>query len=42
MLHPGKAVKVDVYLSESATHHGVQVYSIILAFLTGESRTLPR
>lgn len=33
MLQPGKAVKVTVYLSEGATHHGVPVYSSILDFL---------
>jgi PII-like signaling protein len=33
MLQPGKAVKVIVYLSEGATHHGVPVYSSILDFL---------
>ena len=33
MLNPGKAVKVTVYLSEGATHHGVPVYSSILDFL---------
>ncbi len=33
MLHPGKAVKVTIYLSEGATHHGVPVYSSILDFL---------
>lgn len=33
MLQPGKAVKVTVYLSEGATHHGVSVYSSILDFL---------
>lgn len=33
MLEPGKAVKVTIYLSEGATHHGVAVYSSILDFL---------
>ena len=33
MLKPGKAVKVSIYLSEGATHHGVPVYSSILDFL---------
>ena len=33
MLNPGKAVKVVIYLSEGATHHGVPVYSSILDFL---------
>jgi PII-like signaling protein len=33
MLQPGKAVKVTVYLSEGATHHGVPIYSSILDFL---------
>jgi uncharacterized protein len=33
MLTPGKAVKVTVYLSEGATHHGVPVYTSILDFL---------
>jgi PII-like signaling protein len=33
MLQLGKAVKVTVYLSEGATHHGVSVYSSILDFL---------
>lgn len=33
MLNPGKAVKVTIYLSEGATHHGVPVYSSILDFL---------
>jgi PII-like signaling protein len=33
MLQPGKAVKVTVYLSEGATHHGVPTYSSILDFL---------
>jgi PII-like signaling protein len=33
MLSPGKAVKVIIYLSEGATHHGAPVYSSILDFL---------
>jgi PII-like signaling protein len=33
MLNPGKAVKVTIYLSGGATHHGVPVYSSILDFL---------
>jgi PII-like signaling protein len=33
MLQPGKAVKVTVYLSEGAKHHGVPTYSSILDFL---------
>jgi PII-like signaling protein len=33
MLSPGKAVKVIIYLSEGATHHGVPAYSSILDFL---------
>jgi PII-like signaling protein len=33
MLQPGKAVKVTIYLSEGATHHGVPVYQSILDFL---------
>jgi uncharacterized protein len=33
MLNPGKAVKVTIYLSEGATHHGAPVYSSILDFL---------
>lgn len=33
MLQPGKAVKVTVYLSDTAKHHGVPVYSSILDFL---------
>ena len=33
MLQPGKAVKVTIYLSEGATHHGIPVYSSILDFL---------
>src|SRR6202142_3514607 len=33
MLNPGKAVKVTIYLSEGATHHGAATYSSILDFL---------
>jgi uncharacterized protein len=33
MLTSGKAVKVVIYLSDGATHHGVPVYSSILDFL---------
>jgi len=33
MLQPGKAVKVTIYLSDGATHHGIPVYSSILDFL---------
>jgi PII-like signaling protein len=33
VLNPGKAIKVTIYLSEGATHHGVPVYSSILDFL---------
>jgi PII-like signaling protein len=33
MLTAGKAVKVSIYLSEGATHHGVSIYSSILDFL---------
>ena len=33
MLHPGKAVKITIYLSDGATHHGVPLYSSILDFL---------
>jgi PII-like signaling protein len=33
MLQPGKAVKVTIYLSDGATHHGLPVYSRILDFL---------
>ena len=33
MLQPGKAVKVTIYLSDGATHHGVPLYSSILDFL---------
>lgn len=33
MLHPGKAVKVAIYLSEGARHRGVPAYTSILDFL---------
>jgi PII-like signaling protein len=33
MLSTGKAVKVTVYLSDGAKHHGVPVYTSILDFL---------
>ena len=33
MLTTGKAVKVIVYLSDGAKHHGVPVYTSILDFL---------
>jgi PII-like signaling protein len=33
MLSPGKAVKVSIYLSEGATHHGVSTSSSILDYL---------
>jgi PII-like signaling protein len=33
MLQPGKAVKVTIYLSDGATHHGLPLYSSILDFL---------
>ena len=33
MLQPGKAVKVTIYLSDTAKHHGVPVYSSLLDFL---------
>jgi PII-like signaling protein len=33
MLQPGKAVKVCIYLSDGATHHGVPVYSSLLDYL---------
>ncbi len=33
MLTTGKAVKVTLYLSDGAKHHGVPVYSSILDFL---------
>lgn len=33
MLQPGKALKVSIYLSEGATHHGIPTYSSILDYL---------
>lgn len=33
MLTSGKAVKVILYLSDGATHHGVPVYASVLDFL---------
>lgn len=33
MLKAGKAVKVSIYLSEDATHHGVSTFATILDFL---------
>lgn len=33
MLTTGKAVKVTVYLSDGAKHHGVPVYTSVLDFL---------
>lgn len=33
MLSAGKAIKVSIYLSEGATHHGVPTYSSIIDFL---------
>jgi PII-like signaling protein len=33
MLQPGQAVKVTIYLSDGATHHGAPLYSTILDFL---------
>jgi PII-like signaling protein len=33
MLNAGKAIKVSIYLSDGATHHGVPVYTSILDFL---------
>jgi len=33
MLQSGKAVKVTIYLSDGAKHHGMPVYSSILDFL---------
>src|ERR1700739_498200 len=33
MLSAGKAVKVSIYLSQGATHHGLSSYSSILDFL---------
>ena len=33
MLQTGKAVKVSIYLSDGAKHHGIPVYTSILDFL---------
>ena len=33
MLQPGKAVKVTIYLSDTAKHHGVPVYTSLLDYL---------
>ena len=33
MLQPGKAVKVTIYLSDGATHHGASLYTSILDYL---------
>jgi len=33
MLQAGKALKVSIYLSEGATHHGIPTYSSVLDFL---------
>jgi PII-like signaling protein len=33
MLQTGKAVKVSIYLSDGAKHHGVPVYASLLDFL---------
>jgi hypothetical protein len=33
MLTTGKAVKVTLYLSDGAKHHGIPVYSTVLDFL---------
>ena len=33
MLQAGKALKVSIYVSEGATHHGIPTYSSILDFL---------
>ena len=33
MLQSGKAVKVTIYLSDGATHHGLPLYSSILDYL---------
>jgi len=33
MLTSGKAVKVSIYLSDGAKHHGIPVYTSILDFL---------
>jgi len=35
MLTSGKAVKVSIYLSDGAKHHGVPVYTSLLDFLFG-------
>jgi|ERR1700723_2832841 PII-like signaling protein len=36
MLTSGKAVKVSIYLSDGAKHHGVPVYTSLLDFLFHE------
>ena len=33
MLTSGKAVKVSIYLSDGAKHHGIPVYTSLLDFL---------
>jgi PII-like signaling protein len=33
MLQAGKAVKVSIYLSDGAKHHGIPVYTSLLDFL---------
>ena len=33
MLQAGKAIKVSIYLSDGAKHHGVPVYTSLLDFL---------
>jgi PII-like signaling protein len=33
MLQTGKAVKVSIYLSDGAKHHGIPVYTSLLDFL---------
>jgi uncharacterized protein len=33
MLSSGKAVKVSIYLSDGAKHHGIPIYTSILDFL---------
>ena len=33
MLRAGKAVKVSIYLSDGARHHGIPVYTSLLDFL---------
>lgn len=33
MLQSGKAVKVSIYLSDGAKHHGIPVYTSLLDFL---------